>query len=58
VISQAKLLRLGRRELLALQHKIVCELPTLPERSHELRIAHVNLQDIRVALARPGLRPC
>jgi len=57
VISQAELLRLGRGELLALQNKIVCELPVLPEGSHELRVAHVNLQSIRIALARPLFRP-
>ena len=54
VISQAELLRLSRAVLM---HRIVCELPDLPEGSHALRIAHANLHNIRIALARPEFRP-
>ncbi|WOH68637.1 hypothetical protein [Bradyrhizobium sp. BWA-3-5] len=57
VISQSELLRLRSTELSALLHRIVCELPNLPEDSHELRVAHANLLSIRKALARPELRP-
>lgn len=57
VISQSELLRMRRAELSVLLQRIVCELPELPEGSHELRIAHMNLQNIRSALARPEFRP-
>jgi hypothetical protein len=57
VISQSELLRLSRAELSVLLHRIVCELPHLAEGSHELRVAHANLQSIRAALARPEFRP-
>jgi hypothetical protein len=52
VISQSELLRLSRAELSVLLHRIVCELPYLPENSPELRVAHFNLQCIRAALTR------
>jgi hypothetical protein len=32
-------------------------LPHLPENSPELRAAHFNLHNIRIALARPDFRP-
>jgi hypothetical protein len=32
-------------------------LPHLPENSPELRAAHFNLRNIRIALARPDFRP-
>jgi hypothetical protein len=57
VISQSELLRATRTELFALLRSIATELPALPEGSHELRIAHLNLHNIRVALARPGPGP-
>jgi hypothetical protein len=57
VISQSELLRLSRLELTALLRKIASELPALPEGSHELRIAHYNLYNIRLVLARPDFRP-
>lgn len=57
VISQSELLRLSRIELHALLCRIAAELPALPEGSHDLRIAHLNLHNIRVALARPEFRP-
>ncbi len=57
VISQSELLRLTRVELYALLRRIAAELPDLPEGSHELRIAHVNLHNIRSVLARPDFRP-
>lgn len=53
VISQSELLRLTRIELYALLRRIAAELPALPEGSHALRIAHLNLHNIRAALARP-----
>jgi hypothetical protein len=40
-----------------LLRRIAAELPNLPEGSHELRIAHYNLHNIRVALARLTFRP-
>lgn len=57
VISQSELLRATRTELYALLRCIAAELPGLPEGSHELRIAHLNLRNIRQALARPEFRP-
>ena len=43
-------------ELHAMLRRIAADLPSLPEGSHELRIAHYNLHNIRVALARPDFR--
>ncbi|OPH82567.1 hypothetical protein [Nitrobacter vulgaris] len=57
VISQSELLRLSRLELTTLLRKIASELPGLPEGSQELRIAHYNLYNIRLTLARPDFRP-
>lgn len=57
VISQSELLRATRLELYAMLRRIAAELPALPEGSHELRIAHLNLHNIRRALARPNFRP-
>ena len=56
-LSQNELARLTRLELHALLRRIAAELPDLPEGSHELRIAHLNLHSIRQALARPEFRP-
>ena len=56
VISQAELVRCTRIELYALR-RIAAELADLPEGSHELRIAHLNLHNIRQALARPSPGP-
>jgi hypothetical protein len=53
LISQSELLRATRLELHAMLRRIAADLPSLPEGSHELRIAHYNLHNIRVALARP-----
>jgi hypothetical protein len=57
VISQNELLHATRLELNAMLPRIAAQLPSLPEGSYELRIAHYNLYDIRLALARPGFRP-
>ena len=57
VISQAELSRLSRFELQDLLRSIAAELPLLPEGSHELRIAHYNLFNIRLMLTRPEHRP-
>jgi len=57
VISQSEILRATRTELHAMLRRIAEALPALPEGSHELRIAHVNLHNIRAALARPTLGP-
>lgn len=57
LISQAELARLSRTELHALLRRIASELPHLAEGSHELRIAHYNLSNIRLMLARPVFRP-
>lgn len=57
VISQSELLRATRGELHAMLRRIAADLPASPEGSHELRIAHVNLHNIRAALARPEFRP-
>lgn len=57
VISQSELLRATRTELHAMLARIAADLPALPEGSHELRIAHHNLHNIRQALARPQLWP-
>ena len=57
VLSQSELLSLSRIELMGLLRRIASELTALPEGSHELRIAHYNLRNIRAALARPDFRP-
>ena len=57
VLSQTELSRLSRAELSILLRRIAGELPNLAEGSRELRNAHVNLQNIRRALARPEFRP-
>ena len=57
VISQSELARLGKAELSVLLCQIASELPGLREDSHELRIAHFNLANIRRAMARPDYRP-
>ena len=56
-ITQHEVLRLTRLELHALLRRIAAQLPDLPEGSHELRVAHLNLRTIREALARPDFRP-
>jgi hypothetical protein len=57
VISQSELLRASKFELYALLRRIAAELPDLPEGSHEMRVAHLNLHNIRAALARPEFGP-
>ena len=57
VLSQAEIARLTKTELHALLRVIAGELPRLPENSPELRAAHFNLRNIRLALARPEYRP-
>lgn len=57
VISQSELLRATKFELQVLLREITARLPHLAEGSHELRIAHYNLHNIRLAIARPELRP-
>jgi len=57
VLSQSELLRLTRQELAVLLRRLAGELPNLKEDSRELRNAHLNLQNIRRALARPDFRP-
>jgi hypothetical protein len=56
LISQNELLHATRVELNAMLPRIAAQLPSLPEGSHELRIAHYDLYNIRLALARPGFR--
>lgn len=57
VISQSELLRATKFELQILLREITAMLPHLQEGSHELRIAHYNLHNIRLAIAKPELRP-
>ena len=59
ILTQGKLNRATRTELLALLRRISQELPVLLEGSQELRNARINLANTRAALARPspGLRP-
>ena len=57
VLSQIELLRLSKAELHILLRRIGSELPNLNEGSPELRNAHINLRNIRTALARPEFRP-
>ena len=57
IISQSELLRATKFELQVLLREITASLPRLAEGSHELRIAHYNLHNIRLAIARPQLRP-
>lgn len=57
-LTQNEIARMTRTELTAMLHGIAMQLPGLPEGSHELRIAHYNLQTIRRALApKPGFGP-
>jgi hypothetical protein len=58
VISQTELARCTKSELQILLQVIAAELPHLSEYSTELRAAHFNLQNIRIALARPDFRLC
>lgn len=57
VLSQSELLRLSRAELMVILRRIASELTALPEGSIELHNAHINLRNIRAALARPDFRP-
>ena len=57
VLTQSELSRFTKAELFALLRRIASDLPDLKEGSAELRNAHVNLQNIRRALARPDFRP-
>lgn len=53
VLSPSEPLRLSRAELMVILRRIASELTAPPECSVELRNAHVNLRNIRAALARP-----
>ena len=57
VISQSELLRASRLELQDMLRRIGSEILRMPEGSHELRIAHYNMYNIRLILARPEFRP-
>ena len=57
VLTQSELSRFTKAELFALLRRIAGDLPDLKEGSAELRNAHINLQNIRRALARPDFRP-
>lgn len=57
MLTQNELMRLSRIELMALLRRIAAELPDLPANSPELRIAHVNLHEIRRALPLPSVAP-
>jgi hypothetical protein len=57
VLSQYELACCMKAELSLLLNQIAGELPHLPEGSTSLRNAHINLQNIRRALARPDFRP-
>jgi len=57
ILSQYELACCTKSELSLLLHQIASELPILPEGSASLRNAHVNLHNIRKALARPEFRP-
>ena len=57
VLTQSELSRFTKAERFALLRRIASDLPDLKEGSAELRDAHINLQNIRSALARPDFRP-
>ena len=58
VLTQGEIARMTRPELAATLHAIATRLPELPEGSAALRGAHINLQNIRRALApKPGFGP-
>jgi hypothetical protein len=57
VLTQGELMRATRAELMALLRRISSELPNLPDGSTELAYAHMNLRNIRAALARPAPGP-
>ena len=57
VLTQTELSRCTRSELCALLRRIAAMLPELPENSANLANAHVNLHNIRRALARPAPAP-
>lgn len=56
ILTQGELTRFTRIELMALLRRVAGEPPGLPESSIELRNAHANLRNIRIALARPEFR--
>jgi hypothetical protein len=56
-LSQYELCRFTKGELSVLLHQIANALRHLPEGSVELRSSHLNLHNIRKALARPDFRP-
>lgn len=49
ILTQGELSRFTRIELMALLRRIAGEVPGLPEGSIELRNAHANLHNIRIA---------
>jgi hypothetical protein len=57
VLSQTERSRFTKMELYALLRRIASELPTLKEGSAELRSAHINLLNIRRAIARLDFQP-
>lgn len=58
VLTQGEIARMTRPELNTMLHRIASRLPDLQEGSPELRAAHINLQNIRRALApKPGFGP-
>ena len=57
VLTQGKLNRFTKPQLFALLRRIAGDLADLKEGSAQLRNAHINLQNIRRALAKPDFRP-
>jgi hypothetical protein len=53
VLTLGELSRCTKPELAALLRQIAAALPGLPEGSQDLRNAHTNLMNIRIAMARP-----
>lgn len=58
VLTQGEIARMTRPELMTTLKRIAERLPDLKEGSPELKAAHINLQNIRRALApKPGFGP-
>lgn len=51
IFTQAELYRLTRAELMALQYKLMCQIPNLTDGSDEFAAVHANLQNIKWLLS-------
>ena len=57
VLTSTELMRMTRIELCALAARMTTALSEFPEGSYEYAAAHINLRNIRAALARRDFSP-